>query len=261
MPASRSRASPPTPPGRPPSSGTPASRRQRRGPPPRASLGQAGVSCTNLHVSVDSATTSPAGRSGSPCPAGPACRRRARRVPREPRVHRDLDGPHRDLPVQLNSDARLFQTCRWWTWGDPDHEPADSTPCADERGASTVFIVLFTVAMLAVAGLVIDGGYALGAKREAMNSAEQAARAGADALDEAVPARRRHPGRPGPRRRRRTAPTSTRSAPTAPSRQRGRGDRDRHQPAGHHHPLRGRSRLTSRSRPPPPRSRSTRTPN
>ena len=54
----------------------------------------------------------------------------------------------------------------------------------DERGAATIFVVLFTVALLAVAGLVIDGGYALGAKREAMNNAEQAARAGADALDQ-----------------------------------------------------------------------------
>lgn len=51
-----------------------------------------------------------------------------------------------------------------------------------ERGASAAIIVLFTVAFLSVAGLVIDGGYALGAKREAMNNAEQAARAGADAL-------------------------------------------------------------------------------
>lgn len=55
-----------------------------------------------------------------------------------------------------------------------------------ERGAATVFVVLFTIALLAVAGLVIDGGYALGAKREAMNTAEQAARAGADALDPAA---------------------------------------------------------------------------
>lgn len=54
----------------------------------------------------------------------------------------------------------------------------------DEGGVSTLFVVLFATAMLAVAGLVIDGGYALGAKREAMNQAEQAARIGADALDE-----------------------------------------------------------------------------
>lgn len=47
-----------------------------------------------------------------------------------------------------------------------------------------MIVVLFAVALLAVAGLVIDGGYALGAKREAMNSAEQAARAGADALNQ-----------------------------------------------------------------------------
>lgn len=54
----------------------------------------------------------------------------------------------------------------------------------DERGVSTLFVVFFAIAMLAVAGLVIDGGYALGAKRAAMNQAEQAARVGADALDQ-----------------------------------------------------------------------------
>lgn len=53
----------------------------------------------------------------------------------------------------------------------------------DEAGISTLFVVLFAVALLAVAGLVIDGGYTLGAKREAMNQAQQAARVGADALD------------------------------------------------------------------------------
>jgi Flp pilus assembly protein TadG len=56
----------------------------------------------------------------------------------------------------------------------------------DEFGVSTLFVVLFATAMLAVAGLVIDGGYVLGAKRAAMNQAEQAARIGADALDEAA---------------------------------------------------------------------------
>lgn len=54
----------------------------------------------------------------------------------------------------------------------------------DERGAVTAYVVLISVALLAVAGLVIDGGYALGARREAMNQAEQAARVGADALDQ-----------------------------------------------------------------------------
>ena len=59
------------------------------------------------------------------------------------------------------------------------------TPTTDDRGSVTPFVVLFTVALFAVAGLVIDGGYALGAKRQAMNQAEQAARVGADALDQA----------------------------------------------------------------------------
>lgn len=52
----------------------------------------------------------------------------------------------------------------------------------DETGAATIFVVLWAVALLAVAGLVIDGGYALAAHRKAMNVAEQAARTGADAL-------------------------------------------------------------------------------
>lgn len=58
-------------------------------------------------------------------------------------------------------------------------------PRTDDRGSVTPFVVLFTVALFAIAGLVIDGGYALGAKRQAMNQAEQAARVGADALDQA----------------------------------------------------------------------------
>lgn len=60
--------------------------------------------------------------------------------------------------------------------------PARRTHRRDDQGAAMPFVVLFTVALLAVAGLVIDGGYALGAKRQAMNTAEQAARVGADAL-------------------------------------------------------------------------------
>lgn len=55
----------------------------------------------------------------------------------------------------------------------------------DERGAaSTGMVVVLGVALLVVGGLVIDGGYTLGARREAMNQAEQAARAGSDALNE-----------------------------------------------------------------------------
>ncbi|GAA1754043.1 TadE/TadG family type IV pilus assembly protein [Aeromicrobium alkaliterrae] len=57
-------------------------------------------------------------------------------------------------------------------------------PPGDERGAAALFIVLMTVAMLAAAGLVIDGGAALGDRRTLTNQAEQAARIGADALNQ-----------------------------------------------------------------------------
>ena len=53
----------------------------------------------------------------------------------------------------------------------------------DERGTATVFVVGFMLALLVVAGLVIDGGDVLAARRDAANVAESAARAGAQALD------------------------------------------------------------------------------
>jgi Flp pilus assembly protein TadG len=53
----------------------------------------------------------------------------------------------------------------------------------DERGTVTVFVVGFVLALLLVAGLVIDGGNVLAARREAANVAESAARAGAQAID------------------------------------------------------------------------------
>lgn len=54
----------------------------------------------------------------------------------------------------------------------------------NELGASTVFLVLLSVALLVAAGLVIDGGYALAERRRAMNVAEQAARLAADQVSE-----------------------------------------------------------------------------
>lgn len=45
-----------------------------------------------------------------------------------------------------------------------------------------MFVALFTVALMAMAGLVIDGGAALAARGQAHDLAAQAARAGADAL-------------------------------------------------------------------------------
>ena len=49
----------------------------------------------------------------------------------------------------------------------------------DESGQVTAFVVVFAVALILAAGLVLDGGYVLAAKRRAMNEAEGAARAGA----------------------------------------------------------------------------------
>ena len=54
----------------------------------------------------------------------------------------------------------------------------------DQRGTITVFVVVFMTALLAVAGLVIDGGNVLAARRQAANVAESAARAGAQAIDD-----------------------------------------------------------------------------
>lgn len=56
---------------------------------------------------------------------------------------------------------------------------------SEERGSATVFVMLFTVALLVAAGLVIDGGHAMAERRKLSNQAQQAARVGADALDEA----------------------------------------------------------------------------
>ncbi|MBI2169360.1 MAG: hypothetical protein HYU28_07660 [Actinobacteria bacterium] len=53
----------------------------------------------------------------------------------------------------------------------------------DERGMVTATVVIFTVALLAVTGLVFDGGNVLAARRRAFNEAEAAARAGAQAVD------------------------------------------------------------------------------
>lgn len=55
-----------------------------------------------------------------------------------------------------------------------------------EAGQVSAFLVVFALALFALAGLVIDGGRALAAKRFAMDEAEQAARAGADALSQAA---------------------------------------------------------------------------
>ena len=52
-----------------------------------------------------------------------------------------------------------------------------------EDGAITVFVVALTMAFLMVAGLVYDGGQVLAARRLAHDVADNAARAGAQAVD------------------------------------------------------------------------------
>ena len=59
-----------------------------------------------------------------------------------------------------------------------------TTPAKDERGTVTAFVAVMTLTLLVVAGLVIDGGYTLAARRRAFNEANAAARAGAQAIDE-----------------------------------------------------------------------------
>ena len=57
------------------------------------------------------------------------------------------------------------------------------TRLGEEDGMVTAFVVIFTLALLAMAGLVFDGGLALSAKVRAIDDAQAAARAGAQAID------------------------------------------------------------------------------
>lgn len=60
--------------------------------------------------------------------------------------------------------------------------PASLVRTADDRGSVALIVAILTVAMLAFAGLVIDGGAALAARGRAANLAQEASRAGAGAL-------------------------------------------------------------------------------
>lgn len=55
----------------------------------------------------------------------------------------------------------------------------------DERGTATAFVVGMAITLLAVAGLVVDGGNALNARMKLADDTEQAARAGAQQIDQA----------------------------------------------------------------------------
>ncbi|MFF4506666.1 TadE/TadG family type IV pilus assembly protein [Streptomyces sp. NPDC001401] len=53
----------------------------------------------------------------------------------------------------------------------------------DENGQVTPFVVILAIAIVMFVGLVVDGGLALAAKARAIGEAQEAARAGAQALD------------------------------------------------------------------------------
>jgi len=53
----------------------------------------------------------------------------------------------------------------------------------DDRGQVTAFVVAVVLALFVMGGLVIDGGYTLAARRRAIDEANEAARAGAQAVD------------------------------------------------------------------------------
>ncbi len=52
-----------------------------------------------------------------------------------------------------------------------------------DKGTVSLYLVVIFMALLSAAGLVIDGGYAIAARQKAANVAEQAARAGANAMN------------------------------------------------------------------------------
>lgn len=54
--------------------------------------------------------------------------------------------------------------------------------CRGEDGIFTLFTSLIVIAFLILAGLAVDGGYVLAARRRAIDEANGAARAGAEAL-------------------------------------------------------------------------------
>lgn len=60
--------------------------------------------------------------------------------------------------------------------------PAGVRPADSDRGSIGLLLALLMVGLMAMAGLVVDGGAALAARGRAADVAQQAARAGADAL-------------------------------------------------------------------------------
>lgn len=56
----------------------------------------------------------------------------------------------------------------------------------DESGAISAFVVALFIAMMVLAGLVVDGGLAINARQKVTDDAEQAARIAANQVDEGL---------------------------------------------------------------------------
>ncbi len=62
--------------------------------------------------------------------------------------------------------------------------PADrAARCPADRGSLTIFVIFFAITVLVLASLLVDVGSAVNAQERAADLAEQAARAGANAID------------------------------------------------------------------------------
>jgi Flp pilus assembly protein TadG len=69
---------------------------------------------------------------------------------------------------------------------EPGHpEPGHPEPGHPERGSLTLMLVVMFVALIALAGLVVDGGAKVTAAEDATSAAQEAARAGAGMVDRA----------------------------------------------------------------------------
>jgi hypothetical protein len=67
--------------------------------------------------------------------------------------------------------------------GTTEHLSRRRNLTSNEDGTVTAFVVVFSVALILMAGLVLDGGLTLAAKVQAINEAQAAARAGAQAIN------------------------------------------------------------------------------
>jgi hypothetical protein len=78
----------------------------------------------------------------------------------------DMRAP--DVPDGVR--ARRWDGARWSRRG-------------EDRGAMSVFVVIFSIVVFSLAGLLVDGGAAINARLKAADVAEQGARAAADRID------------------------------------------------------------------------------